>query len=465
MGAVGFARSPPHESQRGSDRGGGRAPTRGCGALRGAPGAGDCRGRHRVHGAPQREARGRERARAPRGGAAGRGARAERAVPWRCGPHQSARCRARTAARGRSSGRLPRACTPRGVGSGAGSRGTAGWHRAAAHSGGGVESMTRRCARVWLCTVLMVAGSPVWLACGRAESEAENGPERAREAAPGVSSFSAEALALAGVEIAAVVHSEFDPDVEGYGRVLDPTAAVEAIGNRDAARAAREAATREAERLAALAKDDQNASARDAEAARAAAARASADHAAADARLVALLGAGALTGRELESLAHQIASRKAALVRIDVSAGDDRPRPERGAQLRTYPESSGALETRYLGPAPDVDPALPGWSYLFAVTGNPPAPGTAIRARLRTLEAPLSGVVVPSTALIHHAEATFVFVERMPRAFERRAVHVRALPDGAWFVFEGLADGERIAVTGAQEIHSAEVLAATGGEK
>jgi hypothetical protein len=313
----------------------------------------------------------------------------------------------------------------------------------------------------------LLGGALTAIGCGRA-AEAPGAPgsdERPAERAAGepLLKFPAEALVRAGVETAAVTPSRRDPEIEAFGRVVDPAALIAAIADREATRAASDAAQREQGRLEALARGEQNASAREVEAARAAVARASADFSSADARLVALLGIPSRARPDLASLGQQLAQRESALVRIDVPAGEQRPEPERGARLAAYPNSDTALEARYLGPATDSDPALPGWGFLFLVTRDPPPGGAPVHAWLRAPGPSLSGVSVPAASLVHHAGGMFVFVERGPGAFERRAVTAEPMPDGAWFVSAGLAEGARIAVSGAQALLSAGQLAAGAG--
>jgi hypothetical protein len=279
---------------------------------------------------------------------------------------------------------------------------------------------------------------------------------------PPALALSAEAVASAGIEVAAATPARREPELEAYGRVLDPTPIVAAIAEREATRAAAEASQRELARVIALAHGDQNASARDLETARAAAARAGSDYSAADARLLGALGATAREREDLASLERQLVRREVALVRVDAPAAGERPEPERGAQLSAYPAARGALETRYLGPASDTDPAVPGWSFLFLVSRDPPPAGSLVRARLSTATASLSGVTVPATALIRDERGAFAFVERVPGTYERRAVAAEALPDGRWFVASGIGEAERVVVAGAQQLLSAERFAAHG---
>jgi hypothetical protein len=274
-----------------------------------------------------------------------------------------------------------------------------------------------------------------------------------------------EAVERAGIEIASATPGHRESEVDAYGRVLDPAPVVAAISDREAARAAADAGRRELARLESLAKDDQNASARDVEVARAEAARMSADFAAADARLLGVLGTASRETADLASLARQLGRREVALVRIDAPADRERPRPENGARLTAYPRAGGELDARYLGPALDTDPTLPGWSFLFLVSRNPPPAGAPVRAQLRTESASISGVIVPASALIHHGGGAFVFVARGPGAFERREVAAEALADGRQFLSDGVAEGEGVVVSGAEELLSAELLAARGARE
>jgi hypothetical protein len=313
----------------------------------------------------------------------------------------------------------------------------------------------------------LLFASSAAVTCGRApEPPTAPDSERAAPAANGgdLLKFSAEVLARAEIAVAAAAPSQREPEVEAFGRVLDPTALIGAIGDRGAAHLAADAAERELRRLEALARGDQNASAREVEAARAVAAQSRANAASADARLVGLLGADVPERTDLTSLAGAIARRESAVVRIDAPAGGVRPQPERGARLAAYPDRGAALEARYLAPAADSDPALPGWGYLFLVTRDPPPAGAPVHAWLRAPGPAQSGVTVPSTSLVRRAGDTCVFVARAPGEFERRAVTAEERPDGSWFVSAGIAAGEQIVVSGAQALLSSEQLAAGGAE-
>jgi hypothetical protein len=81
---------------------------------------------------------------------------------------------------------------------------------------------------------------------------------------------------------------------------------------------------------------------------------------------------------------------------------------------------------------------------------------------LRVPGAARRGVVVPRSALVHHEGEVFVYVERAPDRFERRRVVLEGPEGDGWFVSSGVAAGDRVVVTGAQQLLSSELL--TGGE-
>jgi len=303
-------------------------------------------------------------------------------------------------------------------------------------------------------------------------SAADGSQRGAGEGSAPVLHLDEDALARAGVQLESAQASQLAPEVLAYGRVLDPAPADEALTNLAAAHTAAEIASRELARVEGLARDRENASAREVEAARAAAARARADLELADYRVDAVLGAARGELGDFAELGQRLSRRQAVLVRVDVPGGTERPQPERGAHLVAYPQVGEELAARFLGAAPDTDPQRPGWSFLFLVTGrmapsglvgSSPPPGSPVRARLATSGGALSGVRVPASALLRSEGRLFVFLSQGNGRFERREVAGRVLPDGSAFVTEGVEKGESLVVSGAQQLLSAQRLAAGGG--
>jgi hypothetical protein len=306
----------------------------------------------------------------------------------------------------------------------------------------------------------------VGLGCNRG-APADAAAERTAAARPGgdaspLLELDSAALQRAGIQIVDAAPARFEPEALAFGRVLDPAPVIEAVAAREASLSASSAAQRELQRSEQLARDRQNASAREVEASRASAARARADLQVAEARLAALLPPALARESDLTDLSQQLGRHAAVLIRVDVPRSAGLPQPERGAHLVAYPDLAHELEARLLGPVPAVNPALPGWSFLFLVESAPPPVGAPVRARLRMAGDALDGVSVPSSAVIQYAGRFVVFVAHQGSKFERRPVVARAQSEARWFVSEGLTAGEPIVSAGAQQLLSAQILQARG---
>ena len=77
---------------------------------------------------------------------------------------------------------------------------------------------------------------------------------------------------------------------------------------------------------------------------------------------------------------------------------------------------------------------------------------------------PKKGVLVPASALVRHEGQTFVYLQKGDDKFEREEVKLDVPLKGGWLVTSDLSAGEKIVVTGAQQLLSEE-LKARGGEE
>jgi hypothetical protein len=279
---------------------------------------------------------------------------------------------------------------------------------------------------------------------------------------PAVVELSSEMRERAGLEMATLEVTELAPEAKAYGRVLDPAPLVALVYERAAAQASLDASAREHERVEGLHRSGDNASAREFEAAQAAWQRDLFAVASAEARLVSAWGQVLAQRPDLPELARSLAARSAALARVDLPVGEGTAEPPTGGRLTAFPRDDVTLESTWLGPAPTADPMLQGRGFLFLLPSHPPPPGTAVVGWLRVPGAARRGVVVPRPALVHHEGEVFVYVERAPDRFERRRVVLEGPEGDGWFVSSGVAAGDRVVVTGAQQLLSSELL--TGGE-
>ena len=268
-----------------------------------------------------------------------------------------------------------------------------------------------------------------------------------------------------GLQVIPLAAGEQPDVVRGFGRLLEPSALAAPVDDREAARAAFEAADREYQRVQTLQRGNSNASQRDLEAARAAFERDRATFRAAEARLVSVWGREAEERRDLSALAQSLVAREAGVARIDLPLGavlSGRPTASRVAAL----VDAGALpvEATLLGGAPDTDPTTQGRGFLLLIERPPWPPGTALTGWLTVPGSSRSGVDVPSAAVVRHAGRAFLYVQTSDETFARQEVHLdRPTADG-WFVAGGLAAGQRVVVSGAQQLLSVELAGSTAPE-
>jgi len=293
----------------------------------------------------------------------------------------------------------------------------------------------------------------------RPTSESEEVEERAPAPAErgGTASvrLDAEARSLAGIEVSPVAAREIPAETEVYGRILDPMPLAGLVFELDAARAADGAAQREAQRVKRLYRGAENASARELEAAEVARAQTRGALETARARLVTGWGEGLAARDDLTDLAGRLVTGRCAIARVDVPPGAEAPETPT-ARLVAF-GSESPLESTALGVAPQTDPLLQGRGLLFLVERDPPPPGTAVTAWLRTSGAGIRGVDVPRAALLRHAGGVFAYVESAPNRFDRRPLTVVRPSEDGWLVAGGLAPGDRVVVSGAAILLSSEL--------
>src|SRR5262249_61601036 len=156
--------------------------------------------------------------------------------------------------------------------------------------------------------------------------------------------------------------------VLGFGRVLEPSALAAPVDEREAARAAFDAADREYRRVQTLQRGNSNASERDLEAARAAFERDRAAFRAAEARLVSVGGREAEERRALSALVQSLVAREVAVARIDLPLGTVLSgRPTAGRVAALADAGPTPVEATLLGIAPDVDPTTQGRGFLLLI--------------------------------------------------------------------------------------------------
>lgn len=250
---------------------------------------------------------------------------------------------------------------------------------------------------------------------------------------------------------------------EAYGRVLDPVPLSEQVAARDAARAALVQARSEFARVRALGRLGGNASAREIEAAELALRRSEIDAAAAQERIRSAWGDAVASDGDLPALVRRLSERSAALARVEVPAAEHESGTPSLAALALATTGAAVANASLLGPAPTTDPLTQGNGFVLRIDAAPPAPGSALVARLAFLEEVRAGVRIPVSSVVWADGRPQVWVARGDDSYERKPVSIEQRAGDSALV-TGIEPGERIVVTGAAQLLSEAILAAHEAE-
>jgi hypothetical protein len=172
---------------------------------------------------------------------------------------------------------------------------------------------------------------------------------------------------------------------------------------------------------------------------------------------LALAFGGELANRaDLLQLSRLLASLEAALVRVDLSAGETLLKPPTKARVFAPANEAELFEAEFIGPAPSVEPEFQGQAFLYLVlqTNRRLAPGANLTALLELLGNASPGVVVPRDAVVRSDGRGWAFVRTGDDTFTRREVLLTRPTRGGWFVAEGFKPSDKVVVVGAQVLLS-----------
>jgi hypothetical protein len=248
----------------------------------------------------------------------------------------------------------------------------------------------------------------------------------------------------------------WQPTVKGFGRVVDPASLTAALADWSTLQLAADGSARELNRLKTLAGQN-NASARALEAAEFAAARDQLALAAGRAKFTGDWGP-TLAGRaDLPTLVQQLAKRKQSLVRITLPAGDTVTESGAATTLTVFPDEAHLINARLVETTLGVDPQTEGQMLLLLVEGQALPWGASVTVHINTSGSPLSGVVVPSAAVLRHEGRGWVYVRTGDDEFTRHQIPLDRLTLTGWFVTGDLSSTNVVVTTGAQTVLSAEL--------
>ena len=149
----------------------------------------------------------------------------------------------------------------------------------------------------------------------------------------------------------------------------------------------------------------------------------------------------------------RLMNRREVLIQITAPSGITIPVAPPTAEI----QASGAarVEVSLLSPSPKTDPKFQGMSFFYHAPSSGLLPGMTVTAYL-PLGSPMKGVVIPSSAVVWKQGSAWVYVQRKPGRFVRRALPVDAPVAAGWFCSSGFEPGEKMVVSGAQQLLSQE---------
>lgn len=151
-----------------------------------------------------------------------------------------------------------------------------------------------------------------------------------------------------------------------------------------------------------------------------------------------------------------------SLILITVPAG---VRPDIAPGTATIVGLNGVIvHAHFISISPMSSPQLQGVGYFYGVRTSSALPaGTNVVAYLPEGKK-MSGVMVPTSAVVWKSGAAWIFLKTGRTTFVRRELSQAASTEGGWFVAEGIKPGDKIVVNGAQLLLSQEFKGETTGD-
>ena len=252
--------------------------------------------------------------------------------------------------------------------------------------------------------------------------------------------------------------AQWQPEVKGYGHVLDPAPLASLMSELATSQVAAETSQREFDRLRTLA-EQSNASVRALQAAEATAKRDQLLVESLRTKLVLGWSKAILQQNDPPAFVRSLANGERTFVRVDLPVGENLSATPSSARLVSLSGGGQQVAGDFFDTAPAVDPQTQGQGFLFLVVGKPSGflPNAAVTGHLKIPGPPLSGVIVPSSAVIRHGGKSWVYLQTDDAQFTRREVPLDRPVENGWFVTSAVTDKDRVIAGGAQTILSQEL--------
>jgi hypothetical protein len=305
------------------------------------------------------------------------------------------------------------------------------------------------------CALLVLAGS-IRAAGGEDDDEAPRAP-----AAGSALVLSPAQQQAVGIGLAHPVEAAGPKEIAAFGTVLDPAELVGDVGRLAASRALARNAVADARRVAGLYQNNANASLKAVQAAQAAQVEAEAQSDAAATTFALQWGPVAtLSENERAALIGSLSSGKSLLVRADVPGQHLLGVMPAKALLAV---DGIAIAARVLGPLPRTAADLQSAGWLLEVDHVPTGFGPGARVHVTLTGGAVSGLLVPSAALIYGDAGAYVYRQASAKTadgkFQYAPANVKLLvPEGDGWLVDGLGSADTIVVHGAGVLWSLQGL-------
>lgn len=314
--------------------------------------------------------------------------------------------------------------------------------------------------------------SSIALAAGCSKSAGDkpaDAPEKPEAQAKAGVTIDAETQSRIGLKTAPPTPTQWQPEMKAYGQVLNPAPLLDALMEFGRAEMTFDSSHQELERAKQLKKDN-NISDRAFQEAEATYKQNSA------AVYAIVLKIQAVWGKRIPDMMGPIVvppgtERKwdkflqnypdaAVLIRVDLPLGERMKNEAQKARIVSLAENAAPVTATCFDLLPAMDPQTQQQGILFSADQSPThrlTPGEAVTAFIKMPGAPVSGVVVPGGAILRHEGKAWVYVQTETNQFLRTEIPLDRLTEVGWFVSENLSATNRVVVTGAQTVLSAEL--------
>jgi hypothetical protein len=142
------------------------------------------------------------------------------------------------------------------------------------------------------------------------------------------------------------------------------------------------------------------------------------------------------------------------LVQVTLPPGKGFPRQPRLVRIEL--PAGPPLPSRLVSSAPQTDPRIQGLSFFYLVSGPPRKLLAGMNVTAFIPEARIRGFFIPASAVVWRQGKAVVYIEIRPDRFVAQPVSTGIPVKEGYFVTEGLKDGDRLVVQGAQVFLSEE---------